>query len=222
MSVNKFFCKDGLSDEVMSGWIQGLLSTEDRHIVQAHVDTCALCARLLEDMEAVHVMGLDQQYADVPLSVTQAACALVSAKEDEYILKAVFTVLAGVYTAVQTEAQVILAPWLSSGVAFRGLSDNTAGLIVLEARSAWGPCRLELSQCPFGRHKVAVSFATLGALPDTDFWQAVLFCENIETECQPVIKGLIIFEDLYPGKYQIELTSSSNLKVRVLFSLITP
>jgi anti-sigma factor RsiW len=67
-------CGRRFDEALLSGWVDGMLTQQERQQVQLHLDTCALCRRELADLVALRdaarhtpfLVPADEQWSELP------------------------------------------------------------------------------------------------------------------------------------------------------------
>jgi hypothetical protein len=209
-----------LSDELLTLWAEGLLSSSDKVKVEAHVSACAVCRELIKTIEHVKQNSRENAESSAPEELSMAARRLVKRNWETQIASILLRLTDGLYSAAETTGRVLLAPWLSPAVSMRAEEDMRQSSVVVETIYQHMRCTVESSRTTEDRHTLKASFCEINTDKPIEGTLFVLFDEREEIESQVSVGGKVVFEDLLPGSYRLMMNSPDGLQGHLDFHLI--
>jgi hypothetical protein len=193
-----------LSDETVACWVEGLLSAGDQVKGENHARVCPVCREILDVALAV-AEGQKVSVSAAPGSYAKTAKALVKERWGEKIMDVVVRLTGHAFTAVETSARILSAPWLPALDPLRAVDNNPLNLIVLEKDDPRLRCRLEIGQEDTGSHSAALLIRDARRGKAIDGLRVILYQGDEELESQMTREGRVSFKNLPPVKYRIEI-----------------
>lgn len=211
---------DCLSDETLTLWTQGLLSSSEEAKVKAHLNACGVCRDLARTLEAVVRQTSPQKNPPVPEEVSVSSRKFVTRAWEQQIARIILMVKDGLYSAAQTTGEVLLAPWLSPPVVTRADIQARPSSVVVETVYQDLRCLVESSRNDQDRHTLKASFSRSDTGQPIVPSQFILWEGDEEIESQMSSEGKVIFEDLPAGLYRLTMRLPDGRQGHLDFHLI--
>ncbi|MBL8012918.1 MAG: hypothetical protein JNN05_03635, partial [Candidatus Omnitrophica bacterium] len=186
-----------LSDETLTLWTQGLLSPQERAVVEAHAHGCAVCRELLQTLMDVNADERTEMATPRPLIAS--ARELIKQAWENHIGSILLRISEGAYSAAQTTGRILFAPWMEPHKVLRSDGNANPSTVVIETAYRNMRCVVESSRTPNGCHTLKAEFTTVDANQPIDPTLFILYEDNEEIESQMSSAGTVVFEDLPPG-----------------------
>jgi hypothetical protein len=197
-----------MSNELIAGYVEGILSDREKQLLESCLSSCADERELLRIQLDVARQQKMEELAFVPEELTQRAKDLVRTPWGANIFEIVIRFSDDFYEALQTSGKILRGPDLTAAELFRGQGKRKAKTLLMQ--KAFDRCNVEVEasrECS-ELNTISLRIINQKRIKLTEHLQITLKKDNQALECHPVVKGKVVFENVKPGQYTIEIVEA--------------
>ena len=200
------------TDEVIASYIDGLLSSQERNVIDQHITLCKSCKEIFSIQAEIANFQKEEGLGFVPDYVTAEAKGLMDEKYGVKVLKLVANFSDKVFETIRTTGEIISGYQLQPAFALRD-STSADQVKTLGVRKIFDNIRVEIE---ITRESGALNTIILRIKDNhsevpIDNLRATLIQDKIELESYITQNGKAIFETIKSGQYLIEISKVDSI-----------